>query len=100
MPIDVSDLLSAATKAHSNFPTNVRSGEFIREFESYCAHELMRAGLPPSPLPVGRFSREKVAFHLRTGRYVLGGYYAKEVDVVLTADDSGPLLAVSLKSIM
>jgi hypothetical protein len=100
MPIDLKDLLETAVRAGAGFPGNVRSGKFIKEFEGYCARELGRVKLPPIPFPVGPFSREKVEFHLDQGTYVLGGYYAKEVDVVLTADHSGPLMGISLKSIM
>jgi hypothetical protein len=72
----------------------VLGGHFIDHFARYCQEELERIGLLPGLLEGGK--QQQFSYHLK--RYVIGGSYTKEVDVVFESNTSGPLLAISLKA--
>lgn len=102
MPTDLSLLQTAAQEAFSGFPKNVRSGEFVRCFQDYCAKEFAKRGLPPNPIairPVGR-PVVNIKFTTEQSYYAVGGYYTKELDLAVSSSASGPLVAVSLKTMM
>jgi hypothetical protein len=102
MPIDPVALQHAATGAFDLYRAEparaVRGGLFSATFEQYAQLELERLGLPPQPIS----SRGKVIqdFSFSQTSYFLGGHYLKNVDVTLHASTSGPLLSVSLKSML
>ncbi|HEX2572680.1 MAG TPA: hypothetical protein VH877_24235 [Polyangia bacterium] len=92
---------AAAARGYKANPQGyVRSGDFPVHFQRFAVHELRRRRIPPAPLTVGAMGRSKIRFSLHANKYVLGGYYPKEVDVWLHAEGSGPLLAISFKSMM
>lgn len=102
MPIDLSLLQTTAQEAHSGFPDNVRSGKFVRHFQQYCEQEFARLGLPPRGIEIRPFGREpvKIEFRAEHSYYTVGGYYTKELDLAISSSNSGPLVAVSLKTMM
>jgi hypothetical protein len=98
MPSNKRALLSALTEVQSKYrssPTAVRTGGVIAPLHRYCVEELEARGLPKNqlhPSAVPKKGRKRVR--------LLGGYMPKEIDVCLTVPDSGPLLAISVKSQM
>src|SRR5438094_9574973 len=98
MPINRSRLIEALRQAQTKYrssPTAVRTGGVIAPLHHYCAAELATRGLRAQflhPQPNPKAGRKRIR--------LLGGYMPKEVDVCLTVPDSGPLLAISVKSQM
>jgi len=83
------------------YPDNVRSGGFVGEFESYCASELISLGLVRQEWRVGRPGNiQMLVFEVLKNRYILGGYDTKELDVLYNASTSGPLIGISVKTMM
>lgn len=76
----------------------MRSGVFIREFQNYCQAELTRLGLPPAAI-VSQ-GRSIQSFSFRAEQPVVGAHYIKSVDLTLQSSTSGPLLSLSLKSML
>ena len=98
MPIDRASLAAALAEVHRAYqsgPTAVRTGTVISPLHRFCADELRRAGLPPEyihPPRPGTVGPRRIR--------ILGGYMPKEIDVCLLPPNSGPLLAISVKSQM
>lgn len=98
MPIDpaaLSEALEAARAAYRGGPTAVRTGGVIQPLHQFCAMELARLPVPRElihPLNSARTGRKRLR--------LLGAYMPKEVDVAVVAPDSGPLIAISVKSQM
>lgn len=98
MAIDQAALVQTLARvkaAYASGPNAVRTGAVIAPLHEYCVHELVERRLPRARL--------HPAASAKTGRKrvrILGGYMPKEIDVCLTYPDSGPLLAVSVKSQM
>jgi hypothetical protein len=98
MTIDHQELSRALKESQVKYrssPTAVRTGGVIAPLHHFCVKELVRLGFPERFL----YPRAKP----ETGRKrirLLGGYMPKEIDVCLTVPDSGPLLAISVKSQM
>jgi hypothetical protein len=98
MPIDRQALARALRESHAKHasgPTAVRTGGVIAPLHYYCVEELVTRGLPREllhPRHIPEKGRKRIK--------LLGGYMPKEVDVCLTVQDSGPLLAISVKSQM
>ncbi|MES2522657.1 MAG: hypothetical protein V4617_08175 [Gemmatimonadota bacterium] len=104
MPARLAPLEAAATRAFNGYAPgqpnggNVRSGVFIREFQTYCEGELQHLGLPPAPIvSQGRPIQQ---FRFATERPIVGAHYIKSVDLTVQSDTSGPLLSLSLKSML
>ena len=98
MPADQKALIRALRESQAKYassPTAVRTGGVIAPLHHYCVEELVTRGLPKELLHPRR-SPEKGRKRVK----LLGGYMPKEVDVCLTVQDSGPLLAISVKSQM
>ena len=98
MAIDGAALVRALGETQTAYrasPTAVRTGGVIAPMHGFCAHELSVRGFPehalhPRQTPVKGRKRVRL----------LGGYMPKEIDVCVTVPDSGPLLAISVKSQM
>lgn len=102
MPTDPTLLTETAAAAFGGYSANraqaVRSGGFIAAFERYAEQELRRLGLPPQPIVSN--NRVRQTFSFAQTSYILGGHYVKNVDVTLQSSASGPLLSISLKSML
>jgi hypothetical protein len=87
--------LSEAQAAYNASPTAVRTGKVIAPLHRFCAEQLVAHGLPEKFVhPPAKPQKGKKRIRL------LGGYLPKEVDVCLAVPNSGPLLAISVKSQM
>jgi hypothetical protein len=102
MPVSPHLLQAAAANAFGGYALNraqaVRGGNFIATFEQYSEQELRLLGLPP--LPIVSNNRVRQTFDFSQTSYILGGHYVKNVDVTLQSSSSGPLLSISLKSML
>jgi len=98
MAINNTLLTKALREAHAKYkssPTAVRTGGVIAPLHRFCVEELLTRGFPETRLHPKRHEN-KGPKRVR----LLGGYMPKEIDVCLTIPDSGPLLAISVKSQM
>lgn len=116
MPIDNAQLLEALRAVQSVYDpatTSVRTGRVIAPLHEYCAYELRRTTHAGKHLPIehihpspptraeAKSRMRKAVEEKRPKRLrILGAYMPKEVDVALVPPNSGPLLAVSVKSQM
>lgn len=98
MAINNASLIRALREAQAKYkssPTAVRTGGVIAPLHRFCVEELLARGFPEATLHPKRH-KNKGPKRIR----LLGGYMPKEIDVCLTIPDSGPLLAISVKSQM
>lgn len=98
MAINKTSLVRALAEAQAKYkssPTAVRTGGVIAPPHRFCVEELLTRGFPEASLHPKRH-KHKGPKRVR----LLGGYMPKEIDVCLTIPDSGPLLAISVKSQM
>ncbi|CAN5179932.1 hypothetical protein BH18ACT12_BH18ACT12_18480 [soil metagenome] len=99
MPFNKEALQAAIASVHRAYmssATAVRTGGVISPLHEYCAAELRAGGLPTEYIHPPAERRTRSPRRLR----ILGGYMPKEIDVCLIPPNSGPLLAISVKSQM
>ncbi len=98
MAINNTLLIKALREAQAKYrssPTAVRTGGVIAPLHRFCVEELVARKFPEASLhPKPHENKGPKRIRL------LGGYMPKEIDVCLTIPDSGPLLAISVKSQM
>lgn len=88
-------LLQLAAKKAWPQAKNTRGGGFIAPFEAHGLWELRQGGLRQ-----GRWKNVGMDFRFRRSRRILGATFPKSVDISFGGAESGPLLAVSYKSIL
>lgn len=103
MPYDPDDFSQSMAAAYARYTTQKKkAGDLVDLVQQYFERELSRVGIPQPNYNIKPYGKPPVPvnFTPHHGWYVLGGYYAKEVDFVVESNHAGPLLGISFKSMM